>query len=210
MQVVIDITDENSRAMLLAGLAATLTQNGFVVLDDIFPTIVADALRYECRKQSMESFKPAGTGRNSKHQVDEQVRGDAIGWITVATPSCSAYLQFMEQLRAGLNQIMYLGLFDYECHFAHYAPGAFYKKHVDAFVGERNRALSTIYYLNPDWSSADAGELVLYTPDGLQKIATVLPTFNRMVIFLSEQFPHEVLPTQCSRYSLTGWFRVKS
>lgn len=36
------------------------------------------------------------------------------------------------------------------------------------------------------------------------------PTFGTMVIFLSNEFPHEVLPPRCSRYSLTGWFRLNA
>ena len=116
----------------------------------------------------------------------------------------------MEQLRLRLNRELFLGLFDYECHYAHYPKGAFYKKHVDAFKGESNRRLSTILYLNPQWQPQDGGELVIYDVDGTTELATVLPVFGSMVIFLSEEFPHEVLTARRSRYSLTGWFRVNA
>jgi len=33
---------------------------------------------------------------------------------------------------------------------------------------------------------------------------------NRLVIFLSEEFPHEVLPANTHRYSIAGWFRVNN
>lgn len=56
-----------------------------------------------------------------------------------------------------------LGLFSFESHFAHYAPGAFYKTHVDAFKGQANRVLSVVYYLNEAWGAKDGGEMVLYS-----------------------------------------------
>jgi SM-20-related protein len=31
-----------------------------------------------------------------------------------------------------------------------------------------------------------------------------------LVVFLSEEFPHEVLPTATDRYSIAGWFRVNT
>jgi len=113
----------------------------------------------------------------------------------------------MEYFREGMNLRLFLGLFDYECHYAYYDAGAFYKKHVDAFRGSNTRILSTVLYLNPDWTPDDGGELVMYTPDGQSVIDTIAPRFDRLVVFLSEEFPHEVLPTKVSRYSLTGWFR---
>jgi SM-20-related protein len=116
----------------------------------------------------------------------------------------------MEVLRKGLNEQLFLGLFDYECHYARYETGGFYRTHLDAFSGKRNRVLSTTYYLNPDWTSDDQGELVLYAPDAKEKLATVTPTFNKMVLFMSERFPHEVLPTRALRHSVAGWFRINA
>lgn len=36
----------------------------------------------------------------------------------------------------------------------------------------------------------------------------VAPLHSSIVIFLSEEFPHEVLPAASDRYSVAGWFRV--
>jgi SM-20-related protein len=60
-------------------------------------------------------------------------------------------------------------LFDYECHFARYGEGAFYKKHLDAFKTPEEshlpkRLLSSVLYLNRDWGNEDGGELLLYPP----------------------------------------------
>lgn len=45
------------------------------------------------------------------------------------------------------------------------------------------------------WRPTDGGELVLFEPSGEAAMATVSPTFGRMIIFLSELFPHQVLPS---------------
>ena len=65
------------------------------------------------------------------------------------------------------------------------------------------------YTLTLDGLRATAGELVLYHPVSDEIMEIVTPDFGKMVIFLSEEFPHEVLPAQTKRYSLTGWFRKK-
>jgi SM-20-related protein len=75
-------------------------------------------------------------------------------------------------------------------------------------VGKRNRILSTVLYLNEDWQACDGGELVVYESTGKSIIATVNPTFGRMIIFLSDAFPHEVLVSHKTRRSIAGWFRA--
>ena len=115
----------------------------------------------------------------------------------------------MEALRIGLNEALFLGLFDYECHYAIYDAGSGYAKHSDVLQGKKNRILSTVLYLNEDWQASDGGELVMFDPAGNAVIATVIPTFGTMIIFLSESFPHEVLLAHSKRRSIAGWFRVR-
>jgi SM-20-related protein len=116
----------------------------------------------------------------------------------------------MDEFRLAINQRLFLGLFDYESHYAIYPKGAFYKKHLDAFKGKSNRVLSTVFYLNKDWQAHNGGELLIYKPESEEVLETVQPNLGRLVIFLSEQFPHEVLPAQQQRYSIAGWFRVNN
>ncbi len=40
-------------------------------------------------------------------------------------------------------------------------------------------------------------------------IATSSRVAGRLVAFLTERREHEVLPTQCGRLSLAGWFRSR-
>ena len=187
-----------------------LTEKGWGVFDHALPEELAEALLTESRHNEESLYKPAGTGREGLHQTETEVRADDMQWLKGTTETQSQYLDLMEQLRTFLNRELFLGLFDYECLFARYLEGAFYKTHRDAFVGERNRVLSTVLYLNPRWQESDGGQLVLYRQDETTELARILPEHNRLVLFLSEQFPHEVLPAGRSRYSLTGWFRVNS
>ena len=163
-----------------------------------------------------EYFKRAGIGRAKEHIIDELIRTDEISWITSNSEAGSSWIEWSESLQAYLNRRLFLGLFSFESHFSHYAKGDFYKKHKDAFKGEGNRVLSVVVYLNQHWSAADGGELVIYddkSPDSSvvdQNIITVIPNFGTVVVFLSEEFPHEVLPARRDRYSIAGWFRLNN
>jgi SM-20-related protein len=43
-----------------------------------------------------------------------------------------------------------------------------------------------------------------------QPLHRVAPRSGTMVAFLSERFAHEVLPTQKTRFSLSGWMRRRA
>jgi SM-20-related protein len=113
-------------------------------------------------------------------------------------------MQQLNSLRIFLNRENYLGLNDLELHAAIYPENSFYKKHRDNFKNSNQRIVSVILYLNIDWNSNDGGQLRLYLP---KKSIDIEPIGGRLVVFLSEDFPHEVLTTHQERYSLTGWFR---
>jgi SM-20-related protein len=100
---------------------------------------------------------------------------------------------------------LYLGLEDFESHFALYPPGAFYLKHLDRFRDNDRRTVSAVLYLNQDWQAEQGGALRLYLADG--ETRDVLPQAGSLLVFLSADMPHEVLPATRDRLSLTGWFR---
>lgn len=163
-------------------------------------------------KQSMnpDQFKKAGIGRGNDHLENDFVRTDEICWITGASEAGKQWLEWTAQLQKHLNRRLFLGLFSFESHFAHYGPGDYYKRHVDAFHGETNRILSIVVYLNPGWTQEDGGELVLYLDEHDKDGIKVVPLHGSMVVFLSEEFPHEVLPANRDRDSIAGWFRVNA
>jgi SM-20-related protein len=189
-------------------IADALVGPGFIVLDQRLSESLVEGLIENMRAQQAE-LKPAGVGRQGDYQHNQDVRGDAIQWLEPGNPAVTEFLCWMEKLRLGLNQRLFLGLFDYEAHYATYAPGAFYKKHQDAFRGKPGRQVSTVLYLNQHWHELAGGELVLYDEAGTIELAKVAPECGRLVVFLSEVFPHEVLPTKQSRHSIAGWFRIK-
>ncbi len=203
-------SEVSSETMAFMQISDALRSQGYVVMQNVFSTAQLQSLLIDIKQSDHETFHQAGIGRDQSHQLNQFVRRDRIRWLDMQHEPVRFYLQWAERLRLHINRQLLLGLFDYECHYAHYPIGAFYKKHVDAFKGRSNRCLTTILYLNPAWQPTDGGELLLYAEDDSRVLQTILPAFGTMVIFLSEDFPHEVLPTRCSRYSLTGWYRVNN
>ncbi len=192
-------------------IADAIERRGYVVVDRVLPPTLLDALFVRLCSLSDEDLTCAGIGRDTDQQVNRFVRGDETKWLEADQAVDGALLGWMEQLRLGVNRRLFLGLFDYEAHFARYAPATFYRKHRDAFAGGgTNRVLSTVLYLNPNWNADDGGELVLYADDGERELERVQPLYGRLAVFLSERFPHEVLPTRRTRYSVAGWFRVNT
>jgi SM-20-related protein len=192
-------------------IADAISRDGYSLTDDAVPPGMLDALfAHSCGLTDAE-FSRAGVGRERDFQLNRFVRTDQTCWLEPRHPASRDFLTWMEQLRLGLRQRLFLGLFDYEAHYARYAPGAFYKRHRDAFAdGGTNRVLSTVLYLNRGWGAEDGGEMLLYADDDRTLIEKVQPHYGRLVIFLSERFPHEVLPTRRTRYSIAGWFRVNA
>ncbi len=193
---------------LFATIANDIRQRGYSINPMALPPALAQALGDHVRDMPATRFSPAATGRQLERSRNAFVRRDEICWITGEAPAGRDWLAWTEQLRAHLNRQLLLGLFSFESHFAHYAPGDFYRRHYDAFRGEANRVLSLVAYLNPGWQPDENGELVLYRDAGDQEGVRVLPAQGTLVAFLSEDFPHEVLPAARDRYSIAGWFRV--
>jgi len=188
---------------------SALFDRGWAVIPNAFEqseVLAAQALSHD--------YRPAHIGRNQSAQLAQTVRSDKIFWLeNPDNPAVQAYLQLMDAIRQEVNQRCFLGLFDYECHFARFDAGDFYKTHLDAFADEHNprgnRKLSSVFYLNQAWQPQDGGALVLYAPGSEREITRVLPELGTLVLFFSEEFPHEVLPAKRERWSLTGWFRTR-
>ena len=184
-----------------------LAARGWSRLDNVLPASLTHELAEECRKRARAgALNPDGVGRGQGLAVREGIRGDSIQWLEHGQSAPSdGYLQAMDELRSALNQAFYLGLEDFECHFACYPPGAFYQKHLDRFRDDDRRTVSAVYYLNDDWRAEQGGALRLYLPDEAE--LDVLPAAGTLVLFMSAELPHEVLPASRERLSITGWFR---
>jgi SM-20-related protein len=199
-------------------IADALVETGYLVVDDLLPAELIRQLLTQFNSLDATSFSVAGTGRSADFGIHHTIRSDQIFWLEpqLSNTASAEFLHYMESLRVGINRRLFLGLFDYESHFAHYPIGAFYKKHLDSFRGteeqgkqhKKNRVLSTVLYLNEHWQPNAGGELVIYAQENNETRTKVIPSIGRFVIFLSEKFPHEVLPATQARNSIAGWFRV--
>ena len=191
-------------------IAQDIQQKGYSIRPGALPNQLSNALMLHEQSMNPEKFKKAGIGRGTEYLENEFVRTDEICWITGASDAGTQWLDWTARLQNHLNRRLFLGLFSFESHFAHYAPGDYYKRHFDAFRGETNRILSIVAYLNPGWTNTDGGELVLYLDEHDKDGIKVVPLHGTLVVFLSEEFPHEVLPANRDRYSIAGWFRVNT
>ncbi|WP_296985516.1 MULTISPECIES: 2OG-Fe(II) oxygenase [unclassified Thalassolituus] len=200
-----------AQEQVFESIASDLIQQGYSIQHSALPLSLCSGLLYRISSMNEQDFHRAGTGRQQDHQLNTFVRRDRIHWLSSENTYEQAWLDYAGELQRYLNRRLFLGLFSYECHFAQYRPGDFYKKHMDAFQGQANRILTTVLYLNPDWETQHKGELVIYDPQQQeQELLRVMPRFGTLVTFLSEEFPHEVLPAERERYSIAGWFRLNS
>lgn len=198
----------NDNALLFEQIAHDIQEKGFSINPCALPPALTENLYQHVVHMNNAEFEVAGIGRANEHNLNEFVRRDEICWINGDSDAGLQWLQWASELQIFLNRRLFLGLFSFESHFSIYGKQDFYKRHRDAFVGESNRVLSIVVYLNHQWTNQDGGELVLYKDDHDMEGSRVLPTFGTVAVFLSEEFPHEVLPAQRERLSIAGWFRV--
>jgi SM-20-related protein len=186
-------------------LSLQLETCGYVVIPEGLPQIVASELLRYVDNVDASDFHRAAIGRGADEHTNRFVRRDSIHWLRESRPELAEWRRFTDALRTQLNRQLFLGLFSFESHLARYSTGDFYKKHYDAFRGEANRIVSLVCYLNTDWAPGDGGELQIHADS---MTITVPPAYRSLVLFLSEETLHEVLPANRERWSVTGWFRL--
>ncbi len=195
-----------------------LAGQGLYVGTSILPALLTSQL-YErvLALSSTAQLQSARIGRDARAAEVSAIRSDQTRWLDEMPidPAEREARAKIEDLRAALNETLFLGARSAELHFAHYTPGASYKTHRDQFGDHDARVVSLVFYLNPVWQGAYGGELVIYdnerapppTSRASPQLARVLPVAGTMVAFRSEMFPHEVLAATRHRFSLTGWLR---
>ncbi len=211
------MTIHNSEQLITA-----LVAQGYAIIDQALPIDLIRKL-YDVARSLQKSgrMRSANTGKHSRPESLSLLRGDFTHWLDTKNNNLkdsTSYLHYMESLRISLNQALFLGLFDFETHFAIYPVGTGYSKHLDQFQTNHNepttssqRKISTILYLNENWQTQDGGQLRLYLDNdfGDNSHIDIAPIGGKMVVFLSDRFWHEVLPAKQDRVSLTGWFRTR-
>jgi SM-20-related protein len=157
--------------------------------------------------QKQKLMQPAGTGNTGNVVHNTNVRGDSIYWLDRNHNNKyeNDFLDQMDAFVSFLNISCYTGIKDYEFHYTIYEQGSFYKKHIDQFQNNQNRAYSIISYLNEEWTDLDGGHLLIHLDDQEQKIS---PTSGKTVFFKSNEIEHEVMITNTARFSITGWLKT--
>ena len=197
---------------LLAHISQEIYSNSYVIVDNFVDETFRKALlKEQTHLLNQGQFTKAAVGKGDQKQVRTEIRSDEVLWMdpTALSPLQAIFWEKIEELKQVLNRRCFLGLKSFEGHFARYPIGSFYKRHLDQFHAVPHRIVTVILYLNDSWTEADGGQLRMYFPqeDGSERVEEVLPLGGRLVVFLSEEIPHEVLPTQKERISITGWLR---
>ncbi len=197
---------------IVATIIDALAYSGCYVGPTILSTVTTRALGDRLRALAAAgALCDARVGRANDAARHERIRGDTTLWLDDAPKNDAETdaVRAVNALRVSINEALFIGAAEAELHYAHYPVGAFYKKHTDRFGDDDARLVSLIFYLNDDWLEENGGELVIY--DNAQTaLHRVTPRAGTMVAFLSERFPHEVLPATIARLSLTGWLRRRS
>jgi SM-20-related protein len=188
-----------------------IAQQGYAVIEHFISPEEALSMANQAKAlQSTGGMHKASTG---VAKVENSIlRGDFIHWIEAdqASSAETVYLRAMAELQQAINQTFFLGLFELESHFAIYPLGAGYQKHLDQFIGKEERKISCILYLNNNWNSEDGGALRMYLDKKDEtKFIDITPQSGTLVVFLSSDFLHEVLPAKRERMSVTSWFRTR-
>jgi SM-20-related protein len=188
-----------------------LADRGFVVVPGFLARESVTALRGEgMRRRAAGDFHAARIGRSGTAECDASIRGDSICWLgsrASTAPECALFAH-LDALCVALNGTLFLGISEFEAHYACYPPGAGYVRHVDRFRDDAARVISLVLYLNDDWRDTDGGALRIYaTRDANKPICDLPPTGGTLVAMRSDTLAHEVLPAIAERWSIAGWLK---
>lgn len=193
----------------MQALLNDVQEKGWSYQKNFFDMALIHKLAEQCQIRNDEGhMHMAAIGHGKNKSIKEGIRSDKISWLTneESNHAVKTFQHEMKLIRHELNQNFYLGLNEYECHFAMYPEGSFYKAHVDRFKNDSRRTVTFITYLNKDWQQGDGGELRLHLEDGMRDIQ---PYAGSVICFMSDSILHEVLLSHKPRLSLTGWFLTR-
>lgn len=193
----------------IAVLIDDVATQDWAIMPHCLPTQTAIDLKQDLiRRQDAGQFKKAGVGKVKENKIRTEIRSDETLWWqeTDLIDAQNIYYQNINILRKALNKAFFLNLEEFECHYACYPVGAFYKRHVDSFRQNNSRLISVILYLNEDWQASQGGNLRIYNPDN-ENFIDILPTQATLICMRSDTVWHEVLLATRPRYSIAGWLR---
>jgi SM-20-related protein len=184
---------------LLPEISEDLCRCGFSVKDNAFTEEVIQALTAEFEDKLLsQNFTPARVGRSFGPTLNSDIRSDVIYWLGKE----SLWDTIVKEMIPFFNRELFIGINDYEFHYALYKESGHYDYHFDEnpnSSSQTRRLLTILLYLNQNWDENWGGKLEIENGRAFS------PNWNRLIVFESSKFKHRVAPTQKLRRSLTGW-----
>ena len=237
---------QNQLAKYAPFISKALVKNGYYTTPEPFSILPKESiqtmreqsikLRNEGRfEQSWSEKIDAATGKVTRFDKkgvfacepdgqDYESAPDLIMYMSVLLQTLPELLNKCQKKRGDItDEIEPFGLSvsSFNAKLAVTSPGgSVYPIHIDnpqGLIVNDIRKLTCIIYLNPDYEADDGGELRIFGfPD---KNIELTPNGGRMVLFWSDEIPHEVLPTAPhadpadstkDRYALTLWIPTEN
>ncbi len=206
--------DDGASALIDAAVADALAERGFAVALEFLARGEIASLRADAeRRRAAGEFHGARVGRGAAAQRDASIRGDEICWFDAPRASAAerALLARLDALRLALNRELFLGATEIEAHYACYAQGVGYARHLDRFRDDDARVISLVLYLNEAWRDEDGGALLLYaSPEASEPAQEVAPRGGTLVAMRSDAIAHEVALARRERFSIAAWLRRRA
>lgn len=165
IETTITASDQRDFETLISGLIDA----GVGVCDAFLDAAILQGLRDNLfGYHAAGAMHSAGVGKNFDYVKNTEIRGDVIRWIEEdsADPHEQRFFTKVKRFIHHLNATCYTGIDACEFHYAYYAEGSFYKRHLDRFRQDKGRQFSFILYLNDDWRAEHNGRISLYLPAG--------------------------------------------
>ncbi|MGZ3693944.1 MAG: 2OG-Fe(II) oxygenase [Bdellovibrionota bacterium] len=158
------------------------------------------------RNKDDGNFVRAETGQGAGRSLQD-LRRDETHWLSreEQNPAQAELWGKIDSLQTALNRSFFLGIQEFEGHYASYPAGGFYRRHRDSFAHDNSRIVSLVIYLNQAWQESDGGRLRVYDEASFTDID---PVGGNMVCFFSRESEHEVLESFSGRSSIAGWFKT--
>lgn len=188
-------------------LIASYIENKIGISERFMSDALADNLKQNLIDLNAASLLlTAGIGNSEKFALAGTIRKDTIYWLDKKHNNVfeNEFFDIIDAFVLYLNESCFAGITGYEFHYSLYEKGDFYLKHLDQFKNNSSRKYSMISYLNSSWIESDGGELMIHQNNSQQKIS---PIQGKTVFFKSNELVHEVLVTQNTRMSITGWLK---